>query len=166
MHWHLERAFLKRFPLTCLRTWCGCRFRCLRVSLQKSWFLETNRKKHVIVQINFEHPVFLLCNKFSYLLGKYCKYCKYDMDSIAPFSCKNHKMAKKSLLTVVLCLAQCVVHTGCNWTLLQHSISHISSLGWTSAAPPGCMETHGHSVCIWSEDKLLDTWFSGASSVI
>lgn len=44
-YWHLERAFLKRFPFTCLRTWCGCRLRCLRVSLQKSWLLEKQTGK-------------------------------------------------------------------------------------------------------------------------
>lgn len=45
LHWHLEKAFLNRFPLTCLRTWCGCRLRCLSVSLQKSWLLENRQEK-------------------------------------------------------------------------------------------------------------------------
>lgn len=44
-YWHLERAFLKRFPLTCLRTWCGCRLRCRRVNLQKSCLLENKHQR-------------------------------------------------------------------------------------------------------------------------
>lgn len=59
--------------------------------------------------------------------------------------------ASKHVLTVALCLARCVAHTGCSWTLLQHSVSHISSPQWTSAARPICRESRGHLEYIWSE---------------
>lgn len=55
---HLQRAFLNRFPFTCLRTWCGCLLRCLRVSLQNSWFLwqgTSHVNNTTLSQIEFSH---------------------------------------------------------------------------------------------------------------
>lgn len=142
LHRHLQRAFLKRFPFTCLRTWCGCLLRCLSVSLQKSWLLQQTeediRWQHTTNgQISFAHS------------GHNTKV------GVGAFFMNCTKVNEQYLLTVVLCSALYAARIGCSWTLLRHLVSRISSPEWTSAAPGGCTETRGHSGCIWSENNKL-----------
>lgn len=62
-------------------------------------------------------------------------------------------LVNRGPLTVALCSKQCVVHTGCSWTLQQPAVFCISFPGWNSVAPSGCRESHGYSEYIWSENK-------------
>lgn len=49
--------------------------------------------------------------------------CKWKVSLV-----QSETLASKCLLTVASCSVQSEVHTGCSWTLLLHSVSHISSL--------------------------------------
>lgn len=86
MHWHWERAFLKRFPSTCLRTWCGCRFRCLRVSLQKSWLLENRQETSNSTSQSADQ-----LHTVSLIWVTNCHCCRWHQEGVGAFSCKMMK---------------------------------------------------------------------------